>query len=207
MLRVILTKGDIMNRTHVRVASAIVLIVAALLVLSGCSTIDKRLAASADASLSPEPLTTWARPVEITFELGDDIVGQASYQVIFGIFKTGEVPASAGGGLLSASTMLLGSITGKQAQDPQINTAAYKAARSAEADGIFVTGVEIQEDSFLQIYKRREITVRGKALNIVNLGQVDAARADNARYIRLLPNGGVSLPEDSSGSWLPVPQE
>ncbi|MFW5742243.1 MAG: hypothetical protein ACOC2D_03125 [Spirochaetota bacterium] len=196
-----------MCRARVRLASTIVLLVAVLLVVSGCSTIDKRLAASANASLSPEPLTTWARPVEITFELGDDIVGEAAYQVILGIFKTGEVPASAGGGLLSASTMLLGSITGKQAQDPQINTAAYKAAQSAEADGIYVTGVEIQEDSFLQIYKRREITVRGKALNIVNLGQVDEARADNARYIRLLPDGGVSLPEDSAGSWLPVPQQ
>lgn len=193
-----------MTRKRTRIGFGIALLVVLLVATTGCSTVDKRLAASAEAALAPEPLTTWARPVEITFELGDDIVGQASYQVIFGIFRTGEVPGSAGSGLLTASTMLLGSITGEQTKDPQINTAAYKAAESAGADGIYVTGVEIEEDTFLRIYKRREITVRGKALNIVNLGQVDEARADNARYIRMLPDGGVSLPEDSSSTWLPV---
>ena len=201
MLGTILTMGDFMTRKSIRIGSGIALLVVLLIATTGCSTVDKRLAASAEAALAPESPTTCARPVEITFELGDDIVGQASYQVILG---TGEVPGSAGSGLLTTSTMLLGSISGKQAQDPQISTAAYKAAESAGADGIYVTGVEIEEDTFLRIYKRREITVRGKALNIVNLGQVDEARADNARYIRMLPDGGVSLPEDSSSTWLPV---
>lgn len=194
-----------MGTSRTKLVGIAATVVVAVALMSGCSTVDKKLSASADAAFSPEDLTTWARPVEISFELGDDIEGEASYQVILGVFRTGEVPGSAAGGLLSASTMILGNITGQQAQNPEIGTAAFNAADSVDADGIFVTNVEIVEDKFLWLYKKRTITVQGKALSIVNLGQVDEARADNARYLRLLPSGGVSLPEDTGGqTWLPV---
>lgn len=179
-------------------------IVLALGVITGCTTTDNRATPVAEAGFAPESLTTWSRPVEISFEIGEDVVGAASYTVVLGVFKSGEVPSSAGG-VLSASTMLLGAITGKQSDDPEIGTAAHKAVRSVDADGLFVTSVEIEEDTFLWLYKKRTVTVRGKALTLVDLGQVSEERADNARYLRLLPSGGIDLPETmTSDSWLPV---
>ncbi len=180
------------------------LVVLALGMIAGCTTMDRRATPVAEAGFAPERLTTWTRPVEITFEFGEDVVGSASYTVVLGVFKSGEVPTSAGG-LLSASTMLLGVITGAQAEDPQIATAAFKAVQSVGADGLFVTSVEIEENSFLWFYKSRTITVRGKAMTLVDLGQVSEDRADNARYLRLLPTGGIALPETMTGdTWLPV---
>lgn len=182
----------------------VLVVVLVLAVMTGCTTMDRRVTPVAEAGFAPERLTTWSRPVEISFEFGDEVVGTASYTVVLGIFKSGEVPTSAGG-LLSASTMVLGAITGVQAEDPQIATAAAKAARSVDADGLFVTAVEVEEDTFLWLYRKRTITVRGKAMTLVDLGQVSEERADNARYLRLLPSGGIALPETmTSDSWLPV---
>lgn len=196
-----------MKRVIAKCGVTVAAVLLAVGMFAGCSTVDKQAAAMAEAGLMPEPLRTWSRPVEISFEFAGDVEGVASYQVVLGVFKTGEVPSSARG-LLSASTFLLGNITGDQVSNPEISTAAFKAAESAEADGIFVTGVQIEEDSFLWLYKKRTITVTGKALNIVDLGQVDEGRSDNARYLRLLPQGGISLPENITGdSWLPVQPE
>ena len=191
-----------------RLLKGLVTVVTVALVLAtvaGCTTMDRRATPVAEAGFAPERLTTWSRPVEISFEFGEDVVGTASYTVVLGIFKSGEVPTSVGG-LLSASTMLLGAISGDQAKDPQIGTAAFKAVQSVDADGLFVTAVEIEEDTFLWLYKKRTITVRGKAMTLVDLGQVSEERADNARYLQLLPSGGIALPETmTSDSWLPVP--
>lgn len=193
-----------MKKCLLRKVVTVLTVVLVLAVMVGCTTMDRRATPTAEAGFTPERLTTWSRPVEISFEFGEDVVASASYTVVLGIFKSGEVPASSRG-LLSASTMLLGAISGEQADDPQIATAAFKAVRSVDADGLFVTAVEIEEDSFLWLYRKRTITVRGKSMTVVDLGQVSEERADNARYLRLLPSGGIALPETmTSDSWLPV---
>lgn len=169
----------------------------AIAVSSGCTSYDHNVKAMEDARLRSEPMNTWTRPMEITYEFVGDVEGSSTFQRTLGI-TSGEAPRRSVGG---AASMLIGAITQGQSADPSVNMAALNALRETGADGIYVTQVEVVTTNVGFLFYTQTTTVRGKAIQIVELGPVSEERADNLRYLRQLP-AGTALP--TSGSWLPV---
>ncbi|TVR73701.1 MAG: hypothetical protein EA427_01935 [Spirochaetaceae bacterium] len=171
----------------------VVLVATMLVLLAGCATTDRKAEAVDRASLQTEPLTSWGRPMEIGYEFVGDVEGTSSFRSILG-FSMGEVPAD-------SSSLILGVIGGASRVPPGVNNAVHDAVSRVGADGLYVTSVSSESRSFLFLFRERKVTVRGKAIRIIDLGQVDQARADNYRYLRALPEG-ITLPDGDT--WLPV---
>ncbi len=191
---------NVLDTRHLKKSLSLLLMVAfALIGTAACSTVDRTPQAIDNARMQNEAMTSWTRPVEISYEFVGDVEGSSEFTRIFGI-TTGEAPRGGGGRLAELSTLLLGTITGDQARAPYVNLAAANAISTIDADGIYVTSVEVTTTGLGFLFYTQTTRVKGKAIRIVDLGVVDQDRADNMRYIRALPPG-VTLP--NTQNWLP----
>ena len=187
------------NLRRLKKSLSLVLVAAFMVVTAAaCSTVDRSPQAMDNARMQNEAMTSWTRPVEISYEFVGDVEGTSDFTRVFGI-TTGEAPRG-GGRLAEISTLLLGAISGDQANAPYVNLAASNAISGIDADGIYVTHIEVTTTGLGHLFYTQTTRVKGKAIRIVDLGIVDQDRADNLRYLQALPTG-VTLP--NTANWLP----
>ena len=165
-------------------------VLAALIVAvtTGCATGSR---AYMDSGLSnrSEPASVWNRPQEVGFDWGAEITGEASYQCVFLLICWGAED----GGALDGVGALVGSITGKggAVSDPLVRAAAANAVKSTpKTDGIFVVAHDTDAFNIL-IYKKRKATVRGKAITVRPIGEVNQDRSDRNRNMNALRGGAL----------------
>ena len=153
------------------------LVVVVLGVTSCATTYDKKPFMKGEAGFRAEPNSMWARPTEIGYEIIGDVEGTAEYSTLFGYIPLGDSPVSAG----------LTGIFGTGADNVGARCAAYDALKTIGADGIYITSIYTTTKSGL--VTKETVTVKGKALKLVDLGTVDQKRADTVRYLNA--NGGL----------------
>ena len=150
----------------------LLLVAATAIVMMSCSTTyDKNVAMREEAAFSAETHGMWSRPTEVGYEIIGDVEGTAEYSLLFGFIPLGDSPAV-------DFTIFLGG----SANNPGAKFAAYDACKTVGADGIYITSVytESKTNPFLST---ETVTVKGKALKLVDLGTVDQERADTARFL------------------------
>lgn len=152
----------------------VLLVAAAAVAMMSCSTTyDKNVSMRGEASFAAESHGMWSRPTEVGYEIMGDVEGTAEYSLLFGFIPLGDSPAVdfSISGLLGGST-----------NNPGVKFAAYDACKTIGADGIYITSVytESKVNPFISTDK---VTVKGKAIKLVDLGTVDQQRADTVRYL------------------------
>jgi hypothetical protein len=167
--------------------------------LAGCAGISNGTKNTAPLTDNTAPnfegQRIWGRPLETVIELGQDIRGEAdSTSVLFGLIATGPdtVDGLSGSLLMFASNLFSGG--SNQASDPLVSSAAGNAALNANADGIYVTHVDVDGANYLGIYGKRHAVVVGKAIKLKVVGEVSEERSDRDRLLRAIGGGAVLLP-------------
>ncbi len=140
--------------------------------MSACTTYDKKPLMKDDIALSTETNSMWARPSEVAYEIIGDVEGTVEYSKLFGYLPLGDTPATS-----------IASIFGTASNDVGARCAAYDAMKTVGADGIYVTSIYSSSTNNIILIKET-VTVRGKALKLVDLGTVDQERADTVRYLK-----------------------
>ncbi|MDC7227824.1 MAG: hypothetical protein PQJ61_13750 [Spirochaetales bacterium] len=169
----------------------IMLLVMVVFGVTSCSTTyDKKMLMTGVSKMTTEPQAMWARPTEVTYEIMGDVEGTAEYKLLFGILPLGDAPKT--------EFSIFGN---NAANSPGIKLAAYDACKTIGADGIYLTSVYTESKSGLFVNSEL-VTIKGKALKLVDLGTVDQERADTVRYLEAA--GGLNqdntAPNLTSGS-------
>jgi len=142
-----------------------------LISVAGCTTMLKEPYFMGTANYQPESQKLWTRPTEVSYTFGNDIMGTAMAGYIFGVVTEGEAPPSV------SVQGLVGSA------DPLVKLAAWNAINSSKADGIYVTQITLQKSGIWPFIYKKEASVKGKALILKNMGEVDQKRYDNERIM------------------------
>lgn len=136
-----------------------------LIFLSSCSTtMVKTTSASDAASLKPEPMKIWSRPIETGFK----VIGMAEGNATSTDMKKAVSAAP--------SFFLAGSVP-KNDLSPVAKLAAYNIVKDKKADGIFVTMV-LEEETPDGV---KTAWVKGVLLKLVFYDTVSEERSDSAR--------------------------
>ena len=152
-----------------KITLALVLMV--MLVLSGCTATGKDFGHD-NARYGTERSTIWNRYGEMAVDLDNKIVQATAEYSRFLIFTTKN--ESYGG----ATNVIAGSGLGGLA-----NFAAFKAAKDAGADGLYVVRVKQENSGFLGLTAKANVTVWGMPFKYKFLGLMDEKRADERRHI------------------------
>jgi len=149
------------------------LLAAVLLTAISCaSTYDKTPFMKGEAGFSAEGGQMWARPTEVGYEIIGDVEGTVEYSTLFGFIPLSDTPASAN----------LTGIFGSGVDDIAAQCAAYDAMQTVGADGIYI--LSIYSTKAANIFTSTEtVTVKGKALRLVDLGTINEERADTVRFL------------------------
>ena len=151
------------------------LLLALALIVTSCSTTyDKNLYMSDAAALSTEGHSMWTRPIEVGYDIMGDVEGTAEYSMLFGFIPLGDAPA--------VDFNLFGFFGNQAAINPGVKFASYDACKTIGADGIYITSV-YTESSKNPFTTTEKVTVKGKALKLVDLGTVDQERIDTVRFL------------------------
>lgn len=118
--------------------------------------------------MAPESHEMWARPYEMGYDVASEIVGTASATQVLLLFSFGDDP----------DNFVMGFIPGN---NPLVKNAAANAVEKADADGIYVTRVNVEKKGLWPFYWSRSATVHGRALRLKPLGEVSQERADEMR--------------------------
>lgn len=167
------------------------------------------------ASMRPEPHAMWARPQEVTYEIGNRLEGEAARQCVLFVFCWGDEGGA--GGISSLFAGLLTDVVGARIDqvvaglgiayaDPLVRAASAKAVRETTADGLYLLSQESSELNFL-IFTRRAVRVAGRAITFKVIGEVSQERADRERFPQqwILPSGDVHIAPGSVQRAPPVP--
>lgn len=146
------------------------LVIVAFAVTSCSTTYDKNISMKGDASLKTESNVMWARPTEMGYEIMGDVEGTAEFSKLFGFIPLGDSPATG-----------LTGIFGTGSDNVGVRYAAYDALKTIGADGIYITATYTAVTQ--GIVTTEKVTIKGKALKLVDLGVVDEKRADTVRYL------------------------
>lgn len=152
---------------------------------AGCTTTNQGTM-TARAAAAPENHRVWTRPLELGFDLGEDVTGEATVVTILGGLIV--VGSEDDAGLLQ----LLGNLSGIGG-DPLVRAASADAAKRHSTDGVYITWSDVQTSSFFPFFKRRTAQVKGKAMRLKVLGEVKQERVDRERYLRSLSSYGQQL--------------
>jgi hypothetical protein len=114
----------------------------------------------------------------VGYEMLGDVEATVEYSKLFGIFALSDTPASAD----------ITGIFGSGVNDVASQCAAYDAMETVGADGIYVTSLYSTKTNSVFVTKET-VTIKGKALKLVDLGTVDEERADTLRFLR--SSGGI----------------
>ncbi len=163
-----------------------------VLAASSCATTyDKTPFMKGHAGFSAEGSSLWARPSEVGYEITGDIEGTVEYTTLFGFIPLSDTPASAN----------VTGIFGSRVNDIASLCAAYDAMQTVGADGIYILSVYSTRSSNL-FTSTETVTIKGKALTLINLGTVTEERADTVRFLNAA--GGLNqrnlVPNTSEGS-------
>lgn len=161
----------------------------AVCAVSGCAvTSGGRSTMDSPARHSPEPQALWARPQEVGYVIGNEIVGEATTVRVLGIFTFG---AEDGSNPFIEFARLLG--LSADEKDPLVRAAAANAVASAQnTDGIYVTTHETSNLN-LFLFSKRTATVRGRAIQLKPIGEVSLERADRERMLRAISGSQVHV--------------
>lgn len=177
---------------------------AVLGLLSSCAvTSASRSHLDSVASMRPETHAMWARPQEVSYQVGDKLEGEASRQCVLFIFCWGDEGGAGGlgsvfGGLFTdlMGTRLDQVIAGLGVAyaDPLVRAASAKAVRDTPADGLYLLSQEASELNFV-IFSRRSVRVTGRSVTFKVIGEVSQERADKERFPQqwVLPTGQVHV--------------
>lgn len=177
---------------------------AALFVLSSCAvTSSGKGHLDSVASLRPEPNSMWARPQEVSYQVGEKIEGEAARQCVLFLFCWGDEGGAGGlssvlGGIMAdvMGTNLDRVIAGLGAAyaDPLVRAASAKATRGTPADGLYLLSQEATELNFV-LFSRRAVKVTGRAITFKVIGEVSQERADKERFPQqwILPTGQIHI--------------
>jgi hypothetical protein len=143
------------------------------------------------ASMRPESISTWSRPQEFTFTMGDRITGEVSRSCVLGFICWGADDGGPG----AIVSGIIGQFTGAATpSDPLVGAAAAGAVFDATAAGNEVDGIYVlnhETDSFnIFVYSRKSARVVGRAVKLKPLGEVSQERADKERFLRAMSHGG-----------------
>ena len=108
------------------------------------------------------------------YEIIGDVEGTAEYSMLFGIIPMGDAP--------KVDFNLMGFFGNQTASNPGVKFASYDACKTVGADGIYITSV-YTESSVNPFVTTELVTVKGKALKLVDMGTVDQDRVDTVRYL------------------------
>ncbi len=147
------------------------LVLAGILVVSGCSVTGKDHGREW-AKYSTERSQIWNRYGEMAVELDNKVVMATAEYKRFLIFTTKN--ESYGGATNVIAATHLGGLG---------NFAAFKAAKDAGADGIYVVRAKQESSGFLGITANVKVTVWGMPFKYKFLGLMDPKRADERRHI------------------------
>ncbi len=148
----------------------IILSAGLFLIISCSTTYDKNISMRGDATLVTEANVMWSRPTEVGYEIIGDVEGTAEFSKLFGIIPLGDSPAAD-----------LTGIFGTGSDNAGVRYAAYDAIKSIGADGIYITSTYYAITQ--GIVTTEKVTIKGKALKLIDLGAVDKQRADTVRYL------------------------
>lgn len=182
----------------------LLLLVAAVSVGSSCAvTSSARNHLDSAASMRPESHSMWARPQEVTYQIGDKLEGEASRQCVLFIFCWGDEGGA--GGLSSFIGSVNGDLFGLRLDqviaglgaayaDPLVRAASAHAVAGSQSDGLYLLSQEATELNFV-IFSRRAVRVTGRAVTFRVIGEVSAERADKERFPQqwILPTGNVHV--------------
>lgn len=181
-----------------RVALSILIALSMGQALTGCAaSYGARARMSAPADLAPEEQTTWARPQEVGFDIGDEIRGEATHvSILFGLLRFGADDGSTAFGWVGG---VVGDVLNFKPlsylpTDPLTRAAAGNAVHNTQgADGIYITSQEVNTfDLFL--FEKRTAKVRGRMLKMRAIGEVSQERADKNRNLRALGRPELEVP-------------
>jgi hypothetical protein len=155
------------------------------------------------ASMKPESHSMWARPQEVTYQVGDKVEGEASRQCVLFIFCWGDEGGA--GGLSSVFGALTSDFSGIRLDqviaglgaayaDPLVRAASAHAVANSAADGLYLLSQEASELNFV-VFSRRAVRVTGRAITFKVIGEVSQERADRERFPQqwILPTGQVHV--------------
>lgn len=150
--------------------------------LSGCSFVNMNPYLQNGASLNPESMKIWARPMEYGLEDLGDVDARAYCVYLFGFWAIA-------GDTVSIKIPFLGKDKADVGKLGMV-AAARAIDRKPGANGIYVLRTEESGLNFF-LFKKKNIVVRGKALKIKDLGIVTEERADRIRALGVLPAGAT----------------
>ncbi len=140
--------------------------VLAVMLGSGCTSMNKKNFLTTKGSLASAPMTIVSRPTEFGMEVIGEGTGEASNERVL-CFNTGPDK-------VSAKIPLLGNVTG----DPLEAIACYRAVEALNGDAFYIVKAERSTENFI-VVKRDKIKVKGKVLKIKDLGMISPDRLNN----------------------------
>lgn len=153
----------------------LMLLVAIAFAVTSCTTTyDKNMYMDDPAAFTSEEHGMWTRPLEMGYEIIGDVEGTAEYSMLFGVIPMGDAPA--------IGFNVFGFFGNQNASNPGVKFASYDACQTVGADGIYITSVYTESKKGLFVNSEL-VTVKGKALKLVDLGTVDQERVDTVRYL------------------------
>jgi len=146
-------------------------IAVAVVFSTGCASTVSTVTASGAAQLKAEPMSLWARPLEVGFTVVGMGEGKAQNLQVEGSLSSNKV-------VDSAPSFFIGGISDVKIS-PMVKLAAFNAIQEAKADGIYITMAKEETDGSL-----KKAWVRGLLLKIGIYGPVTLERADAARMCK-----------------------
>lgn len=145
----------------------------------------------------------WARPQEVTYEIGQKLEGEASRQCVLFLFCWGDEGGAGGvsslfaGFFADAFGARLDQVIaglGVAYADPLVRAASAKAVVGTPADGLYLLSQEATELNFV-VFSRRAVRVTGRAVTFKVIGEVSQERADKERFPQqwILPSGNIHV--------------
>jgi hypothetical protein len=159
----------------------LVLTVVCAFLLSGCSFINMEPRLQSEAKLAPDAMGIWGRPAEYGVEELGDVEGRASCVYLFMFWPIAGDTVSLDIPVISTPAVALDRLG--------MVAAAHAIDRKPGADGLYISRTAKSGQYFL-IFSRKEVSVKGKALKLKNLGVISEERADRIRALRALTGAG-----------------
>ncbi len=155
--------------------NSLVLASAVAIMATGCSSMSKDVSATAEASLYAPTGQVITRPSEFAYKILGTAIGEADYIKVFGITEEGDKVASVPG-FIGAS--------------PMENLAAYRAVEKLGGDAFFKLSTVEEKFGLFPFYSEHNLKVTGKVLKIVDLGTIEADRADKRDVLKSAKGSG-----------------
>lgn len=182
---------------------ALLLVVAVASSVSCAVSSNARNHLDSVASMRPEPHSMWARPQEVTYQIGEKLEGEASRQCVLFFVCWGDEGGA--GGLSSVFGALTADLSGIRLEqviaglgaayaDPLVRAASAHAVSNSNADGLYLLSQQATELNFV-LFSRRAVRVTGRAVTFKVIGEVSQERADRERFPQqwILPSGNIHV--------------